>query len=54
MCAYLSTYLGGYEPTYEKRKSSNVIHVDKECHGNSRINVKSIWYHIVLQSGGVV
>jgi hypothetical protein len=54
MCTYLSTYLGAYEPIYEKNKNSNVIHIDRKFHGSSRINVKSIWYHIVLQNGGVV
>ncbi len=54
MCTYLSTYLGAYEPIYEKNKNSNVIHIDRKFHGSSRKNVKSIWYHIVLQNGGVV
>jgi hypothetical protein len=55
MCAYLDTYLGFYLPIYEKNKSLNVvIHIDKKIHGSSRKHVKCIWYHIVLQSGGMV
>ncbi len=52
---YLPTYLGTYWPTCEKNWSSNVvIHIDKKFHGSSRIHVKSIWYHVVIQCVGVV
>ncbi len=51
---YLSTYIT-YLPPYEKNQSSNVIiHINKNIHRSSRKDVKCIWYHIVLQSGGVV
>jgi hypothetical protein len=56
--ASLPTYLPSYvhtNPIYAKNWSSNVvIHIDKKIHESSRIHVKSIWHHIVLQSDGVI
>jgi hypothetical protein len=50
---YLPIYLVRYLLTY--LWSSNVIiHIDKKFHWSSKIHVKSICYHIILQSDGVV
>jgi hypothetical protein len=54
---YIFTYLANYGPTnllMKKIEIQMLLYTLKKNYGNSKIHVKSIWYHIVLQSDGVV